>query len=250
MGVGVWVGDPVGVEVSLDEPVVVAVVDAEEDALDDSEAVEVRVEWGVRLLVFVTGAEREAGVNPDGVGDRDPVGVALVLGVGEAVGLEVGEAVGAALRVPEAVIIAVDGPLSMEDRVDGGLRDAVQLPVLELKPLMVGVGVELLVPELEPLGVSLGLVVGVPELEPLGVSLRLVVGVPEGEIRGARARIRLLYESAMYTLPLKSTDKPNGLASKAFMPALLSPPNPKTPLPAIVVMTPLLVVHMRMRLLP
>ena len=128
--------------------------DAEEDALDDDEDVEVVIEWGVRLPVFVATAERDGDVEPDGVADRNPVGMALVgLGMAVCVEVEVGEAVavGVAVWVPDAVIAAVDKPLSVEDRVDVGLRDVVKLLELELEPIVVGVMVELPV-LLRPLG--------------------------------------------------------------------------------------------------
>ena len=131
VGDGVWVGDPVGVEVSLDGPLGVAVVaavdervsltvlggegaavvdqlaeeEAEEDALD--EAVDVGVEWGVRLLDFVAIEERDGDVGKESEADRDPVGVVLVLVLGLVV------AVGAAVRVPADVMLAVDDPLSV-----------------------------------------------------------------------------------------------------------------------------------------
>ena len=87
-----------------------------------------------------------------------------------------------------------------------------------------------------------------------------IVGVSDGEIVGVAVadenggtkyppnlRTRLLTESATYTLLVTSTATPNGRANIAFIPAPPSPLKPMLPLPAIVVMMPVLAVHFRTR---
>ena len=69
-------------------------------------------------------------------------------------------------------------------------------------------------------------------------------------VLAVHSRIRLLLSSAMYTLPTASVVTPHGLWSAALTPTPPSPLKPGTPLPAIVVMIPVLFVHRRTRLLP
>src|ERR1035441_9857455 len=65
----------------------------------------------------------------------------------------------------------------------------------------------------------------------------------------ANLRMRRLTESAIYTLPEESTATPVGKLISALAPADPSPLNPAVPLPAMVLMFPLLSI-LRMRLSP
>ena len=74
-----------------------------------------------------------------------------------------------------------------------------------------------------------------------GVAIAKRSSCPEG----IRTRMRLLTESAMYTLPGASTATPEGSFNSALVAGKLSPMLPCVPFPATVVITPFETSRMR-----
>ena len=85
------------------------------------------------------------------------------------------------------------------------------------------------------------MVADVVHCEPLPAT---VVMMP---VEAVTLRMRWLFVSTMYRLPLASTATPDGLLSLALVAAPVSPEKPKVPVPATVVMMPVAAVTLRMR---